>query len=226
MSWHSSTPENTSGAKVTGIEERRTTMISFEEFKSEALKRCRSEEETKRVSEEIELFSVRGWEKYVLLVVNIINGLQECGFEFHEMAGSALDSFAIWLLTTDRKKKEGFLKNERKKWILFNDTLRLSICIHERFVENHPEFTEQFNSILETNLKEFGLVCSKHMVKGRNPLQTGSPDSKDTLIIVSNDKVLKSDEEWVLSETREVREGEIEILRKYLLLRVVMFGGL
>ncbi len=202
-------------------------MISFEEFKSEALKRCRSEEETKRVSEEIELFSVRGWEKYVLLVVNTINGLHECGFEFpYEMAGSALDSFAIWLLTTDRNNKEGFLKNERKKGILFNDALRLSICIHKMFAKEHPEFAVQLNNILESNLKELGLVYSEHLVDGMNPLTIGSPDTKDNLIIVSKDKVLKNDEEWVLSETREVREGEIEILRKYLLLRVVMFGGL
>lgn len=202
-------------------------MTSFEEFKSEALKRCRSEEETKRVSEEIELFSVREWEKYVLLVVNTIRELQECGFDFpYEMAGSALDSFAIWLLTTDRKKKEGFIKNERKKGILFNDALRLSICIHKMFAKEHPEFGVKLNSLLESNIRDLGLVYSEHLVDGKNPLSIGSPDTKDNLIIVSNDKVLRSDEEWVLSETREVREGEIGILRKYLLLRVVLFGGL
>ena len=202
-------------------------MTSFEEFKNEALKRCRSEEETKRVLEEIELFSARRWEKFVLMVVNTIRGLQECGFDFpYELAGSALDSFAIWLLTTDRKKKEGFLKNKRRKEILFNDALRLSVCIHKMFAKEHPEFAVQLNNILESNFKELGLVYSEHLVKGRNPLQIGSPDTEDDLIIVSNDKVLGSDEEWVMTETREIREGEIEILHKYLILRVAMFCGL
>lgn len=203
-------------------------MTSFEEFKSEALKRCRSEEETKRVSEEIELFSVRGWEKYVLLVVNTIRGLQECGFDFpYELAGSALDSFAIWLLITDdRKKKEGFLNNERRKGILFNDALRLSVCIHKMFAKEHPEFAVQLNSILESNFKELGLVYSEHLVKGINPLPMGSPETEDDLIVVANSRIPKSDEEWVMTETREVREGEIEILHKYLILRVVMFGGI
>lgn len=203
-------------------------MTGFEEFKSEALKRCRSEEETKRVSEEIELFSVRGWEKYVLLVVKTIRGLQECGFDFpYELAGSALDSFAIWLITTDdRKKKEGFLNNERRKGILFNDALRLSVCIHKMFAKEHPEFAVRLNSILEANFKELGLVYSEHLVKGRNPLPMGSPETDDDLIIVANNKIPKGDEKWVMTETREVREGEIEILHKYLILRVVMFGGI
>ena len=80
-------------------------MISFEDFKSEALRRCRSEQEISRVSEEIELFSARGWEKYVLLVVNTVNSLNECGFDFpYEYVGSAMDSYAIRLLTTDKKE--------------------------------------------------------------------------------------------------------------------------
>lgn len=202
-------------------------IFDFEEFKGEALCRCRSEEESRRVNEEIELFVSRGWEKYVLLALNTIRELQECGFDFpYEMAGSALDSFAIWLLTTDRKKEQGFLKNERRKGILFNDALRLSVCIHKMFAKEHPEFAVRLNSILESNLRELGLIYTEHLVKGRNPLPMGSPETEDDLIIVANDKIPASDEEWVMTETRKVREGEAEILHKYLILRVVKFGGL
>lgn len=202
-------------------------MISFEDFKSEALRRCRSEQERDRVSEEIELFSTREWEKYVLLVVNTMNALNECGFDFpYEYVGSALDSYAVRLLTTDKKESKDFLKDEKKRGILFNDALRFSICIHEMFATDHPEFGAKLNSILESNISELGLVYTEHLVKGSNPLSIGSPDTKDNLIIVSKDRVLESDEKWILSETRTVREGEIEILRKYLILRVILFGGM
>lgn len=110
--------------------------------------------------------------------------------------------------------------------ILFNDALRFSICIHEMFATDHPEFGAKLNSILESYISELGLVYTEHLVKGSNPLSIGSPDTKDNLIIVSKDRVLESDEKWILSETRTVREGEIEILRKYLILRVILFGGM
>ena len=84
-------------------------MIDFAEFRSEALSRCKSEEETRRVSEEIELFVSRGWEKYVLLVVNTIRGIQECGIDFlYHLVGSTMDSYAIRLLTTKKKESKDF----------------------------------------------------------------------------------------------------------------------
>ena len=202
-------------------------MNSFEEFKSEALKRCRSEQERDRVSEEIELFSARGWEKYILLIVNTVNSLNESGFDFpYEYVGSAMDSYAVRLLTTDKKESKDFLKDEKKRGILFNDALRFSIVFHEMFAKEKPKFGFRLNDILESNIKDLGLVYSEHLVDGINPLSIGSPESKDDLIIVSKDGIPEDDEKWILTETRKVREGEIEILRKYLILKVSMFSGM
>ena len=202
-------------------------MTSFEEFKSEALRKCCSKEDTKRVLAEIKLFSARGWEKYVLLLVNTIDDLQMCDFDFpYEMVGSSLDSFAIWLLTSDSRNGGRFPGSKRKRGILFNDALRLSVCIHKMFAKEHPEFAHELNSCLEKNFRELGLVYSEHFVKGSNPLPMGSPETDDDLIIVSKDKIPESDEEYIMTETREVREGEAEILHKYLILRVVLFGGI
>ena len=202
-------------------------MIYFAEFRSEALSRCKSEEETRRVSEEIELFVSRGWEKYVLLVVNTIRGIQECGIDFlYHLVGSAMDSYAIRLLTTGKKESKDFLKDVKKRGILFNDALRFSIVFHEMFAKEKPEFGICLNKILEFNIQDLGLVYSKHLVDGINPLSIGSPKSKDDLIIVSKDGIPEDDEKWILTETRKVREGEIEILRKYLILKVSMFSGM
>lgn len=202
-------------------------MLDFEEFKREALNRCKSEEEAKRVLEEIELFVSRGWEKYVLLVVNTIRGIQECGIDFlYHLVGSAMDSYAIRLLTTNKKESKDFLKDEKKRGILFNDALRFSIVFHEMFAKEKPEFGIRLNDILESNIKDLGLVYSEHLVTGANPLSIGSPESKDDLIIVSKNHIPADDEKWILTETRKVREGEIEILRKYLILRVSMYSGM
>ena len=202
-------------------------MTRFEEFKSEALNRCKSEEETKRVSEEIELFTSRGWEKYVLLVVNTIREVQGNRVDFpYYFVGSAMDSYAIRLLTTDNKESRDFLKDEKKRGILFNDAMRFSIVFHEMFAKDNPSFGIRLNNILESNIKELGLVFAEHLVDGHNPLSIGSPDTKDDLIIVSKDHIAEDDEKWILTETRKVRDGEIEILRKYLILKVIIFGGI
>ena len=153
--------------------------------------------------------------------------LNESGFDFpYEYVGSALDSYAVRLLTTDKKESKDFLKDEKKRGILFNDALRFSIVFHEMFAKEKPKFGFRLNDILESNIKDLGLVYSEHLVDGINPLSIGSPESKDDLIIVSKDGIPEDDEKWILTETRKVREGEIEILRKYLILKVSMFSGM
>lgn len=223
-------------------------IYNFEEFKNDALKQCHLEEEASRVSEEIDLFISRGWEKYVLLIVNTIRKLQNCRFYFPYYLGSAMDSYAVMLLTTDKRNPiscRDFLKNERKRGILFNDALRFTILFHKLKLQEisfhfnsldllmnemqPPSFGILLNNTIESYIRQFGLVYSEHLLKGRHPCQHktgGSPDTMDNLVIVSKDQVRKDDERWILSETRAVREGEAEILQKYLLLKVSVFGGL
>ena len=204
-------------------------MLDFEEFKSEALNRCKSEEETKRVLEEIELFASRGWEKYILMVVNTVRDVvEQISFinRDYDLIGSAMDSYAVRLLTSDKRKSKDFLNDEKKRGILFNDALRFTIRYWDKTAMSDPEFENRLYGIVKSNIRELGLLYSEHFVTGINPRAIGSPNTKDNQIIVSKDPVPEDDERWILTETRKVREGEIEILRKYLILKVSMYSGM
>lgn len=202
-------------------------MNSFDDFVEQALKRCTSEEEIERVNEEVELFRNRGWEKYIVLVVKLIKDIQQFRFfDPYNLVGSAMDSYAIRLVTTNKKESKDFLEDNNKRRILFTDTLRFTFQFHKMFMEGTLDFFKRLNDNLEAYISELGLVYTEHLIDGENARAIGSPRTKDNLIIISNNRVLEDDEKWILTETRKVRDGEIDILRKYLLIKISMFDGL
>lgn len=84
------------------------------------------EEELNRINEEIELFKERGWEKYILLGINIISKLKETNELFH-LEKSFRDSYLVYKIFNLNEKDSEFLRKARFKEVLFNDALKMDL---------------------------------------------------------------------------------------------------
>ena len=103
-----------------------------------------SETEKKKISEEDELFRIRGWEKYILALVNFFNDIFDKHIETDiSFGGSATDSYIIQKATGYTQYMIGDPFRQRSGIILHNDALRVICTVHTDFV-NKEEKAEYY----------------------------------------------------------------------------------
>ncbi|MBQ7623718.1 MAG: hypothetical protein IJS65_00395 [Clostridia bacterium] len=174
---------------------------TYESFKASC-----TEEEKRRIEEEIALFETRGWSGLVPAVCDL---LADIGDKKGVFKGSVTDSYFIRKVIDPSFSDRGFLCDVRRKDELFNDTLRM---IFEYRAPSLPvgdlkALEDAFTRVLE---KKHGLKARQHL----------SGDKKSETIAFSESEISDKEFDAVVNERRDSTPAEADILRKFLIVKV------
>ena len=177
-----------------------------------------SETEKKKISEEDELFRKRGWEKYILALVNFFNDIFDEHIETDiSFGGSATDSYIIQKATGYTQYMIGDPFRQRSGIILHNDALRIICTVHTDFVKI-KEMSEIYNR-LQKYLVDYNLQCTQEIVPNLFGGHYGRRNNKAEVFIISKDEISSECVETIKNERLgDETEREKDILRGLLLI--------
>ncbi len=184
-----------------------------------------SETEKKKIFEEDELFRKRGWEKYILALVNFFNDIFYEHIETNiSFGGSATDSCIIQKATGYNSKMIGDPFRQKSREILHNDALRIICEVHTDFV-NKEEISEIHNR-LQKYIVGHNLQRKHAIVPNYFGGHYGRRNNKAEVFIISNDEVSPECVKTVSSEKLgDETEREKDILRGLLLIYFTTISG-
>lgn len=175
----------------------------------DTVKNSSNESERKRINEELELFSNRKWEDYILFASNLISEI--AGSDIPIVKGlSACDSYLVKKSSCLNMVDSDLLNSSYSREILFNDTLRLEIDACNPWGD-HDSTAIFANNAIESCIKESGLYYCEQLLQNKNGI------GKE-LIIISKEPITEADKEIIISEKKTSTEEEKTVLYKYLLL--------
>lgn len=184
-----------------------------------------SETEKKKISEEDELFRKRGWEKYILALVNFFNDIFDEHIETDiSFGGSATDSYIIQKATGYTQYMLGDPLRQRSGIILHNDALRIICTVHTDFVKI-KEMSEIYNR-LQKYLVDYNLHCKYEIVPNVFGGNYGRRKKTSEVFIVSNNEISSECVETVRSEKfGNETEKDRDTLRSLLLIYFNTISG-
>ena len=172
-----------------------------------------NKEEYDRVFEEINLIGSRGWEPFILLLLEVLTKKRSWPIE---LSGSAMDSYLLYLADGENNgcKNIDKLNNQKSRDIFFNDALRLNlniVCAFQDILD-----TETLNLLNDINSIAESLNLTVHKMD-----ETGL-----WLAISKTGEIPDKDVEMIKNEKAESSPKEAEILRKYLLIKIRKWKGI
>ena len=172
-----------------------------------------NKEEYDRVFEEINLIGSRGWEPFILLLLEVLTKKRSWPIE---LSGSAMDSYLLYLADGENNgcKNIDKLNNQKSRDIFFNDALRLNlniVCAFQDILD-----TETLNLLNDINSIAESLNLTVHKMD-----ETGL-----WLAISKTGEIPDKDVEMIKNEKAESSPKEAEILRKYLLIKIGKWKGI
>ena len=184
-----------------------------------------SETEKKKIFEEDELFRKRGWEKYILALVNFFNDIFDEHIETNiSFGGSATDSCIIQKATGYNSKMKGDPFRQRSREILHNDALRIICEVHTAFVS--MEEISEIHNRLQKYIVGYNLQCKHAIVPNYFGGHYGRRNNKAEVFIISNEEVSSECVKTVNSEKLgDETEREKDILRRLLLIYFTTISG-
>ena len=184
-----------------------------------------SETEKKKISEEDELFRKRGWEKYILALVNFFNDIFDEHIETDiSFGGSATDSYIIQKATGYTQYMLGDPFRQRSREILHNDALRIICTVHTDFVKI-KEMSEIYNR-LQKYLVDYNLQCTQEIVPNLFGGHYGRRNNKAEVFIISKDEISSECVETVKNERLgDETEKDRDTLRSLLLIYFNTISG-
>ena len=178
---------------------------------------CTTDREKKRVEKEFVLFEERGWEKYILLMAEIMKAMNARP-EFCLEGGSACDSYALGKYRTGETGELRLLLNEKGRQILFNDALRMNYVLNEPS-EQMMENVGKLDDVLDPVVLSSGLFKAQRLYEDttNDPLIAGRMVE---FLVLSTKPIDEDDMDLIVNETRNSTPGEAERLREYLIVRI------
>lgn len=173
--------------------------------------------EEKRIQEELALFELRGWEKYVVLASDIIAKVER-RIKPIIFGGSCWDSYAIRKAVNPRYDWSGLLQDKKSHDILFNDALRLDYSV----IWTSGDYIIRDLVKLDSVLNECLAIPSLYVKE----VITRNEDTKEERMIVSFSPIPDEDVELIAHETRESTPEETARLMKYLIIIIKAKKGI
>ena len=197
---------------LTADEKRRWTL-----FRETVDALCTTDREKKRVEKEFVLFEERGWEKYILLMAEIMKAMNARP-EFCLEGGSVCDSYALGKYRTGETGELRLLLNEKGRQILFNDALRMNYVLNEPG-ELMMENVGKLDDVLDPAVLSSGLFKAQRLYEDttNDPLIAGRMLE---FLVLSTKPIDEDDMDLIVNETRNSTPGEAERLREYLIVRI------
>ena len=197
-------------------------MKKWNQFRCEIEALSLTPKEKNRIDAEFTLFEERGWERYILLLSEIMKALKEKGVTGVSKGGSAWDSYVLGKLCIEKSDElKKLLSDEKGRRILFNDALRMNWNVSLLFNEFTLRGIIELDAVLDPLVKESGLQMKQTVQEVHS---SGRRDNgRRTFVeyvVLSVKSIPEEDMFLILNEKRESSPEEADRLRKYLIIKV------
>ena len=167
--------------------------------------------ENEKIREELQLVKARKWEKFFVMVANIITN-----FPMGYYGGSSQDSYLLWKIINPNDCNDKLINSPKAKEIFENDALRLFIyVVQSRF--RMEDRLRELDRVIETQLSLLNLYKEEFLIPTQPMHCTAIASQK---LIVSEKALSKEELGFFKNENKESTAEEREVLYRGLIITI------
>ncbi len=154
--------------------------------------------EKDKIQQELQLVKARKWEKYFVMVANIITS-----FPMGYYGGSSQDSYLLWKIVNPNDCNDKLINSQKAKEIFENDALRLFIDVVQSPFRMEDRLRE-LDRVIETQLSLLHLYKEEFRIPTQPMHCTAIASQK----LIVSEKALSKEELGVFKNERKVSTAE------------------